>query len=784
MPHTRLLARTGMKYSEEHLNFFRICFIITNIVTKGLRTVFIREWDKKYRNLSGRWKDTPQNGQDFEKWEPLSSKDKNARLLNIMVNGKTDNWDSTALCFGILYSNSIGSTLNPAVRRYVNDLREFRNKGFAHVAKGTINSTDFYSLIVRVEAAFLGLSLDVTAIRDIANQNSFPTEELSLLRDRLSALEEEFNSELKTFRGSLPTKPSHVVQERHSEVSTILKHMKELKTNSNEEITTVYISGNPGCGKSQIARMVGEAFYQQISPGELAFVATLNAESLETLFKSYDSLSRALRCTEVAVGRITASSDQIEDKLEQFQRLVTPKMKEFASWLLIIDNVIVLEDVRQFWPTTGSKEYGNGQILVTTQDNSSIPENGPHCRCVCLSEGMDLADAVSLLVKASRMTNQEKVKEVAKALDYQPLALACAGMYVHSVRSHGYHIFNWGRYLEKLERGKEETMGEIKKKCESGYTKSMPVAVRLAVERTVTSEKVLFHAFQFLSVCASVPIPLEVVIGFIGKRMPDLEEEDIFLKLTESSLVQISCNSEEGKQTLWLHQVVYRVIKSSGEGKVAIPPETKLEVIVAALETLQSLTKEECSASKIFAEHLNAFLTYAVSSFGHVCCNVYSELAKITTLRDFFESFISCALMCIKYGKMVAVKECLDKVRKLTESPEITAVDEEIFSLLLFFCGRALAELSEFKSAISYFEMSLSIRRRIFQTAHGSVADCLLQLGRANYNFSRSVEAEKYFNEALAIFRKIHGEKHGDVADCLISLGNLMGYTEHSFPYY
>lgn len=133
---------------------------------------------------------------------------------------------------------------------------------------------------------------------------------------------------------------------------------------------------------------------------------------------------------------------------------------------------------------------------------------------------------------------------------------------------------------------------------------------------------------------------------------------------------------------------------------------------------------------------------------------------------------------------MVAVKECLDEVRKLTESPEITAVDEEIFSLLLFFCGRALAELSEFKSAISYFEMSLSIRRRIFQTAHGSVADCLLQLGRANYNFSRSVEAEKYFNEALAIFRKIHGEKHGDVADCLISLGNLMGYTEHSFPYY
>lgn len=352
-------------------------------------------------------------------------------------------------------------------------------------------------MIGRVEAAFLGLNLDVTDIRAISHQQSFPTEELRLLVDQLlkeqeksSALEEELHAEPKTFLGNLPAKPSHVIQERQSEVSMILKHMEELKTNSSGEITTVYISGNPGCGKSQIARMVGEAFYQHISPDELAFVATLNAETLDTLFNSYDSLSRALGCTEFAVGRISTSNDKIEEKLEQFQRLVTPKMNKFSSWLIIIDNVVNLDAVRRFWPTCGSKEYGQGQILVTTQDISTIPENGSHSHCVCLSRGMEPDDAVSLLIKASQMTNEENVEEVAETLDYQPLALACAGWYVCSVRSRGCRNFNWKRYLNKLKSGKEEAMGEIKKKCESGYTKSMPSAVRLAVERTIVSEEV------------------------------------------------------------------------------------------------------------------------------------------------------------------------------------------------------------------------------------------------------------------------------------------------------
>lgn len=772
-----------MEYSDEHLNFFRICDITANIITEGLRTVFKQEWDKRYMRYLGEWEDTLKNGKDFERQEPPASQKKNAKLLNIMINGNRKEWDCTALFFGILFSSSIGKLLSHTIYTYVDDLRVFRNEIFAHVSKGTISEIDFKSLIGRVEAAFLGLSLPVEDIKAIANQKSFPIKELRLLKDQLvkeqeevrawqeksTALEEELKSSPNTFLGNLPMKPSHAIQQRLCEVAMILKQMEELKKSSDGEITTTYLSGNPGCGKSQIARMVGETFYTQVSQSDLVFVSTLNAETVETLFNSYNGLSRALGCTEFAVARITTSKDSIEEKLEQFQRLITPKMKEFSTWLLIIDNVVNLEAVRRFWPTSGCKEYGNGQILVTTQDVSTIPDNGSRSHCISLCKGMDPDDAVSLLTNVSQMPNQANVKDVAKALDYQPLALACAAWYVYSVRSRGSSHFNWETYLDKLNRGKEEAMGEIKRKCDSGYTKSMPVAVRMAVEREVVNEPVLLQTFQFLSICAPGPIPLEVVVKFVAKRTPDLDEEDIIAKIMESSLVQNSCK-KDGEQTLWLHQVLYRIIRS--DQKACIQPGKEIEVISAALCPVESLTVEDSSTSKIFVEHLNAFLSYVIS-FQLSSTDFYTRLIEVTPLADFFECFISCASMCLKYGKMSTVKQCIDIALAVIEGS--ISVDKKTSSLLLFFCGSALIDLSEYVRAIKYLEMSLAMRRQIYGNRHKAVAECLHHLGRVNFSFSRNEDATKFFHEALSIFREVRGERSVEVAECLVGLGNVKG---------
>ena len=67
--------------------------------------------------------------------------------------------------------------------------------------------------------------------------------------------------------------------------------MHDLDNGSNGAVSTIYLLGNPGCGKTQIARQIGQEFFARGSDASegLTFVATLNAETLEKLADSYIS---------------------------------------------------------------------------------------------------------------------------------------------------------------------------------------------------------------------------------------------------------------------------------------------------------------------------------------------------------------------------------------------------------------------------------------------------------------------------------------------------------------
>ena len=110
-------------------------------------------------------------------------------------------------------------------------------------------------------------------------------------------------------------------------------------------------------------------------------------------------------------------------------------------------------------------------------------------------------EASSLLGKLSGIDDSEKVKEVGQALDYQPLALASAAIYVRQVRqdkatSH----FRWNDYLEKLNKSQRDTTETILAKINPSYPNSTRKATRLAVEKAMTSDKVINHTFS-LGVC-------------------------------------------------------------------------------------------------------------------------------------------------------------------------------------------------------------------------------------------------------------------------------------------
>ena len=376
-------------FSEEQLNYFRVCHIATDILPPALRLLFKQEWDNRYKAAYGEWQDTPQNGRDFKNGKSPANQRRNAPLLATMINGDRAQWDCTMLFYAIRNSDSVGR----------------------------------------------GLS-----------------------------------------------------------------------------------SGNPGSGKSQLAGLVAENFYKEARKDTSApsFVMTLNAENLESLLESYFSLARKVSCPAYTITYTENSKDlNAEQKIAIIKDLISTKSHLYSSWLLVIDNVTNLARMGQFLPKRGNEQWGKGQLLITTQDCSCIPPESPITSHLSISKGMIYTDVANLLFELTGITDDDMGEKVADALDYQPLALASAGVYVRKVRNTN-PDFGWEEYLQKLEKGKRERTEEELSKVNNIYPESITEATRIAVKAEVDSNRIMKHAFTFLAFCAPEPVRLHLLTTYVA----------------------------------------------------------------------------------------------------------------------------------------------------------------------------------------------------------------------------------------------------------------------------
>ena len=205
---------SSVKYSEEQLNYFRICYVTTDILTEGLREIFKQEWDSRYKATLGEWKDDPKNGLDFWNGESLRNQKKHARLLTTMTKGNRADWDCTMLFYAILFSDCIHS-LNPVAWSNVDKLRLFRNEEFAHIARGRLSDVEFQNAIGKVENAFLALGLSTVKIQDVKTQTCFPTEQLIHVLKKVDDLKQEVQEKERE------------VQEKEKEVREKDKNLQE-----------------------------------------------------------------------------------------------------------------------------------------------------------------------------------------------------------------------------------------------------------------------------------------------------------------------------------------------------------------------------------------------------------------------------------------------------------------------------------------------------------------------------------------------------------------------------
>ena len=820
----------SQEFSKEQLNYYRICYITTDILTESLRSLFKQEWDNRYKATLGEWKDDPKSGMDFYNGESPRNQRRNAHLLVTIQNGDRAKWDCTMLFYAILYSDCIGSSLSPTVKTNVDNLRKFRNEEFAHMPRGSLEDADFQNTISKVHGVFQALGLSTSRIDDVKNQTYFPTKEVSLVLKEVDDLQQELRQEKQQRKVIedqlekdispfciLPPKPSHHITGRNREVAEITKQLKELKGANKNELSYLYISGNPGSGKSQLAGLVAKRFFDEARdiPSSTPCVMTLNAASPDSLLESYALMARQVKCPEYAVTNTIISKDvKTEEKISNLKTLISARIELYTSWLLIVDNVFSMTWVHVHLPERGNEQWSNGQILITTQDVSSIPSTGSFVNHVSISRGMEADDSCSLLAMLSGISDCEIEKEVTMKLDYQPLALASAATYVKQVRQNKTTSnFTWVDYLEKIAKGQRSTTEKFLSQSNLCYPKSMTAATTLAVENAMMSDEIVGHTFALLSLCSADPLSVDIVFNYISRVDEQAADKELIcLNLKRCSLVLFE--EDESGAFIRVHQIVHDAIKTVMKDHQE-PRNSSLIINTAAASFSQFITAIP-EHSKTYSDtihlipHLKALIIVIEYLFsekntaqenkgtlrpeninwdnliqlGKICtehCEVhtsrkYHEYALTTKLTilgpddtEVANSYLDLGYIHQRLGHFKRAKEHADRALEIY----LKELGPEHSCTATAYSGLATVhkDLGDLELAREYQERALAIHLRRLGPENADVAFSYHHLGRIHRNLGDLDRSKEYHERALANDLKRLGPEHADVATCYHQLG-------------
>ena len=789
--HRTLKMATGSEYTEKQLNYFRVCFITTGELTDGLRTIFKQQWDNRYKTTLGEWKDEAKNGQDFKNGESPDNQKTNKKLLATMINGNRAQWDCTKLFYAILFSDSIGRGLNAVVQSRVHDLRIFRNKVFAHSHTGEMGKLEFQSALAKVQYAFQGLGLSTVKIQEIRNQTNFPNKHLTQCLEQIKVLHVQLLSEIRPFC-ILPPKPSHDVAARNDDVAKITQELKQLKENESQ-LSFLYISGNPGSGKSQLAGLVADQIFKESTD---AFVMTLDASNLDRLLDSYVSFARHLKCSEYAVTNTLNNKDlKTEEKIAHIKSLVGTKVELYASWLLLVDNVVSIPDMHAHFPDAGNSHWSKGQLLITTQDTTSIPSDNSFIKQMSVSKGMAPSDATSLLATISGIAVDETAKKVAQALDYQPLALASAATFVKQLRdSKPSSNFGWRDFLEKLDEDQLKNTEIFLSNTNPSYLYSMTTAIALAVEKSMSSDRVLKHAFNVISLCAPQPLYLDIVTNYIQKaeETSDMNTEGEFndkdvigLRIRKSSLLLFE--EDNGEIYVRIHQVVRDVIQRLIKQHCETQRFEVVHVSILSLtQFIVDIKADDYTANefRLLVPHLRAFSKQVEATFKEN--DLFEAMKnKIFNLKDYSSYFIVFGNICCVHFDVTAAKRFASLALKLISRDGM--VNEVYAARAHSLMGQVLLHMKTLEDGKLHFERSLALQIMLLGSEHPDVANSYNNLATVLRHQGDLDQAKKYHERALAIRQQTLGPQHPDVASSYNNLANVLsnqGNLKQAMEYY
>ena len=740
---------------EESRNYICMQNIVTDVVSERLRSVFKREWNSRYQASFGGWDDTSASGVQLYNFENHRKRSNSNVYLSQFRHGDTNQWDCSVLFDAILYSKSIGSSLNSVTKTAVDKLRMVRNR-IMHADKATLTDAEFQNMTSDVENSFIVLG--------------FPVDDITSIKRKIYLY--------KSFQ-ILPPKPTHEVVSRSEKINEIKQDLQELRDDNDGKLTYSYISGNPGSGKSQLARDLGKDLYESVDwRTNTAFVMTLNAKNLDSLLYSYEDFCRRLNCNEHVLESVMNSSKPKEEKIKDLRSQITTRIQNWKLWWIIVDNVEDLHIINPLLPQVGDEIWNNGQIIVTIQNTTSVPSNSLCSKHISLSDGMKKQECRQLLSSLSDTDADDPLlDEVAEKLDHQPLAMAAAAIYIRRLKE---KEFSWRDYLEKLEKGKRRATEEELKKTNSAYSFTMSTAVFLAVQKAAENDFILNETFNLFALISFEPLPMDIIIKYIQQLNQSCEKEEIHLAIEQCSLFLFAENGNDVR----LHRVVHDQAielfsnRPGSEMKCSCQIEIvnergKVYNVVKALYFF----KDRDDKVKILP-HLKSF--HAINNKLNFQQDLLDsngpglKIHEIANMYIFFEQILN---------NNFQFKLALEF---LNVSLQIWRNSDKYVLAVLDELGRTYYLLGEYSKSNDYYHRAMEIGIKKFGANHIKVAKSHNQLGIGYKAMGKLLLAKDHLQRAVEIYTNVLGPKHIYLATSYNNLGTVyqaMGELERAKGY-